>query len=131
MKPKGKQIKWVKQIVLYSFVLIFASHFIYQRLVDNEINCGALGSPESGCPYSFLDHTLGLDTDHDLGEEGEHSDHVCISCPCNLIVSITWDLYLSHVLVQLHKFYYEPNEIQIPNHIVSHYHFRPPKPIYS
>lgn len=131
MKAKGKQIRLVKQIVLYSFVLIFASHFIYQRLVDNEINCGALGSPESGCPYSFLDHTFGMDTDHDLGEEGEHSDHVCISCPCNLIVSITWDLYLNHVLIQLHKFYYEANEIQIPIQLSITFHFRPPKIILS
>ncbi|TGL17432.1 hypothetical protein EHQ46_16300 [Leptospira yanagawae] len=131
MKTKGKQSKFAKQMLLYSFVLVFASHFIYQRLVDNEINCGAIGAPESGCPYSFLDHTFGLETNHDLGEEGEHSEHVCISCPCNLIVSITWDLYLTHVLIQLHKFYYVANEIQIPIHLGIKFHFRPPKTILS
>lgn len=100
---------------------------MYQRIADNEVNCGALGSPESGCPYAFLDHTLGNDLGHELGEEGEHSDHVCISCPCNSIVSVTWNLFLSHILINLHKVYFVPTEVQIPKFASSTFLFRPPR----
>ncbi|MGV3666828.1 MAG: hypothetical protein ACO1NV_11885 [Leptospira bouyouniensis] len=127
MKLNGKQIRTIKQSILFCFIVLFSMNFMYQRIVDNEVNCGLLGSPESGCPYAFLDHTFGIDPGHDLGEEGEHADHVCISCPCNSIVAVTWNLYLSHILIQLHKIYFEPKEIQIPKFVLTNYLFRPPK----
>ncbi|TGL39217.1 hypothetical protein EHQ49_11435 [Leptospira perdikensis] len=100
---------------------------MYQRIVDNEVNCGLIGSPESGCPYAFLDHALGVNSGHDLNEEGEHTDHVCFSCPCNLIVSCSWDLYLSHILIQLHKVYIHQPELLIPQLVFVNSFFRPPK----
>ncbi|TGK50808.1 hypothetical protein EHQ16_12985 [Leptospira kanakyensis] len=100
---------------------------MYQRIVDNEVNCGLIGSPESGCPYAFLDHTLGVNPGHSLAEDGEHTDHVCFSCPCNFIVSCSWDLYLSHILIQLHKVYIHQPELQIPQLVTVNTFFRPPK----
>ncbi|TGK82612.1 hypothetical protein EHQ24_09455 [Leptospira noumeaensis] len=100
---------------------------MYQRIVDNEVNCGLIGSPESGCPYAFLDHALGVNPGHTLTEDGEHEDHVCFSCPCNLIVSCSWDLYLSHILIQLHKVYIHQPELQIPKLVTVNTFFRPPK----
>ncbi|MGE8721259.1 hypothetical protein ACO2KH_07625 [Leptospira terpstrae] len=100
---------------------------MYQRIVDNEVNCGLIGSPESGCPYAFLDHALGLNPGHDLQEDGEHTDHVCFSCPCNLIMSFSWDLYLSHVLIQLHKVYIHQPDLLIPKLVTLNSFFRPPK----
>ena len=127
MKLSGKQVQKIRQSLLFCFVILFSANFMYQRIVDNEINCGSLGSPEGGCPYSFLDHTFGTNPGHDLGEEGDHSDHVCLSCPCNSLLSITWNLYLSHILIQLHKIYFEPAEIQFSNFVIATFLFRPPK----
>lgn len=127
MKLNGSYRQTTKRIFLFGFVLVFSFNFLYQRIMDNEVNCGSLGSPESGCPYAFLDHTLGMNPGHDLGEDGDHSEHVCISCPCNLIVSVTWDLYLSHVLIQLHKIYFQSQELQFPKLVATTFLFRPPK----
>ncbi|MGJ4731513.1 hypothetical protein [Leptospira levettii] len=127
MKLFAWQKNAFKQSLLLCFVLMFSANFMYQRIVDNEVNCGSLGTPESGCPYAFLDHTLGIDPGHDLGDDAEHSEHVCFSCPCNSIVSITWNLYLSHILINLHKVYFEWNEFPIPKFSTLSYLFRPPR----
>ncbi|MCG6140381.1 hypothetical protein EHQ23_03150 [Leptospira bourretii] len=127
MKANLEKLKIWRQFSLFSFILLFSANFMYQRIVDNEVNCGLIGSPESGCPYAFLDHALGVNPGHDLNEEGEHTDHVCFSCPCNFIVSCSWDLYLSHILIQLHKVYIHQPELQIPNLVTVNSFFRPPK----
>lgn len=127
MKGKIKKKVFWKQILLFSFVFLFAVNFLYQRFVDNEVNCGQIGTTESGCPYAFLDHTLEHNPGHQMHEEGEHTDHVCFSCPCNLIVSCSWDLYLTHILVQLHKIYIQEKEFLIPQLVTLNTFFRPPK----
>ncbi len=111
------------------FIITFCLNFGYQKIVDNEANCGVLGAPESGCPYAFLDHANGSNVDHELGEDGEHTDHVCLSCPCNLLLSVSWDLNLYHVYVQLNRVY-----ILIPPPVFRNLetekgYFRPPRHI--
>ncbi|MCW7491188.1 hypothetical protein ND861_00835 [Leptospira sp. 2 VSF19] len=127
MKLNLKKLRFWKKVFLFSFIFLFSTHFIYQRIVDNEVNCGLIGIPESGCPYAFLDHAFGLNPGHDLQEDGEHTDHVCFSCPCNLIMSCSWDLHLSHVLIQLHKIYIKQPDILIPKLVTLNNFFRPPK----
>ncbi|GBF50328.1 hypothetical protein LPTSP4_18530 [Leptospira ryugenii] len=99
---------------------------MYQRVVDNEINCGLLGSPESTCPYAFLDHSLGH-SDHGLEEDGDHEDHVCFSCPCNAIAFFQISLHLSQVFVHIQTVYVVTHEQLEPLSLRLSSLFRPPK----
>jgi hypothetical protein len=109
------------------FIVLFCLNFAFQKIVDNEANCGVLGAPESTCPYAFLDHANGSQVGHDISEEGEHNDHVCISCPCNLQLSVSWDLNLYHVYVQLNRVYISISIPEIKNLEQIKSYFRPPR----
>ena len=108
------------------FVLLFCTNFAFQKILDNEANCGVLGAPESTCPYAFLDHS-GVQMDHEIGEKGEHADHVCLSCPCNLQLSVSWDLNLYHVYIQLNQVYVSISRPEIKNLEQIKGYFRPPR----
>ncbi|MDF3818630.1 hypothetical protein P3G55_01890 [Leptospira sp. 96542] len=118
--------KYWKKTFHICIVLLFSVNFTFQKIVDNEANCGGLGNAEAKCPYAFLDHAHGL-SNHELSENGDHDDHVCISCPCNLIVSCSWDLYLSHIRINLHKVYLTQNKVSFPKFSLSFDFFRPPR----
>ncbi len=113
------------------FVLIFCIHFAYQKIVDNEANCGVLGAPESTCPYAFLDHVNGNLTHHDVGEDGDHKDHVCLSCPCNLQLSVSWDLNLYHIYIQLNQIYITFSKPNVNEYEQLKGYFRPPRHFFS
>ncbi|TGN17376.1 hypothetical protein [Leptospira idonii] len=111
----------------FAFILIFCSNFALQKIVDNEANCGVIGSPEGTCPYAFLDHGTHTELDHDLSEEGDHPDHVCFSCPCNLQLSVSWDLNLDRIYIHLNTVYLtfsEPVHKELPS---TKGYFRPPR----
>ncbi|BDA77394.1 hypothetical protein LPTSP3_g03240 [Leptospira kobayashii] len=130
-KTKQRNRIWRKKTALTLFILTFCLNFAFQKIVDNEANCGVLGAPESACPYAFLDHGTHKDMDHSLGEEGEHEDHVCFSCPCNLQLSVSWDLNLYHIYINLNSLYYhidEPVKKELPS--LKGY-FRPPRLSFS
>ena len=109
------------------FVIIFCLNFTAQKIVDNEAICGMLGSVESTCQYSFLDHSFGIETGHDIEEEGDHKDHVCLSCPCNLQLVVSWDLNLYPVLISLNKVYLSFPTLVFLEYSTTEGYFRPPR----
>jgi hypothetical protein len=111
------------------FVVLFCLNFALQKIVDNEANCGVIGSPESTCPYAFLDHANGRTIDHEVGEDGNHEDHVCLSCPCNLQLSVSWDLNLYHIYIQLNRIYISITKPEIKKLEQIKGYFRPPRHI--
>jgi hypothetical protein len=113
------------------FVLVFCIHFAFQKVVDNEANCGVLGSPENTCPYAFLDHVNDSSIDHAIGGDGEHNDHVCLNCPCNLQLSISWNLNLYRVYVQLNHVYIAIFNPEFQNLEPIKGYFRPPRVLFS
>ncbi len=98
-KKKGRLL-----ISLWVFLLFFSLNFLYQRIVDNESTCGGLGVQESHCPYAFLDHIQGY-ADHEAGEEGEHTEHVCLTCPCNAATFFSDNIYLSKIFARVNTIY--------------------------
>lgn len=88
--------RWFLKLFLKAFVILFIANFGYQKIVDNEAVCGALGIAEEHCPYAT----------HIPGHTTEDSDHVCIDCPCNLTLFVSWDLYVARVYSRLSVLFY-------------------------
>ncbi|PKA03396.1 hypothetical protein CH375_17245 [Leptospira ellisii] len=101
------------------FVIILVLNFTSQKVIDNDAVCGDIGSNEDHCPFA-IQHP------DDHGHE-EESDHVCVNCPCNLTLFVSWDLYLTRIYKNLSVLYYS-----ISNPVVIAYEdpirlFRPPR----
>ncbi|MCZ8155865.1 MAG: hypothetical protein O9264_07085 [Leptospira sp.] len=126
----GISFKW-KVFSKFVFITIFCFNFALQKILDNEANCGILGAPESTCPYAFLDHVSGTSVDHSLEEHGEHEDHVCLSCPCNLQLSVSWNLNLYHITVNLNYLYIQVFTPVLKTKTTAKAFFRPPRLIFS
>ncbi|EQA44671.1 hypothetical protein LEP1GSC050_4018 [Leptospira broomii serovar Hurstbridge str. 5399] len=107
---------WLSKLLLKVFVLLFIANFGYQKIVDNEAVCGALGVAEEHCPYA--EHTPGHD---------EKSNHVCINCPCNLTLFVSWDLYVARIYSRLSVLYYPSSKPVVLAFEQSIRLFRPPR----
>ncbi len=113
-------------VPVWTFLLLFSVHFLYQRIVDNESTCGGLGVTESHCPYAFLDHIQGH-ADHEAGEDGEHTEHVCLTCPCNVAIFFSDNIYLSQIFAHVSILYVH---VYLSSKVWEEYPdflFRPPK----
>lgn len=107
------------------FILVFCFNFLYQKGIDNEILCGALGAPEAHCPYSFL-YTAKSTAKGEIDSKS-HEDHVCISCPCNLQLSVSWNLNVAHVYLQLNYIYINLQDPRVDTLEEIEGFFRPPR----
>ncbi|PJZ77421.1 hypothetical protein [Leptospira neocaledonica] len=110
-------LRLIQTGILRFFIILFVCNFVIQKVIDNEAVCGAVGESEDHCPYAI--HTPDHDDDMD--------NHICINCPCNLTLFVSWDLYMTRIYGILSVSFYQIQEPVILTYEDPIRLFRPPK----